>query len=167
MDYSNEFNCIIWFYLTGAEFEPSPGDYDTEKAAKQQNKTSPSFSHGLRRGGTVVWLAHGGGTPTDLRTVVLIIVKTILIVQYRLRNTEKETSTKVTVYVIVLPSKIALYIMCIICYIILYHHIYMLYHKSYVISWYIYYIMIFFPCIMYLFQIMFQDQVRTIRVSVM
>ena len=51
-------------HVVGAETDPAPGNYEKQAAASLTLPKAPAFSHGQRRGGTVIWSTGGKYTFT-------------------------------------------------------------------------------------------------------
>ena len=50
---------MLLLLFTGSAADPSPNDYNREKSETITLKAAPSYSHGLRRGGTYLWASGG------------------------------------------------------------------------------------------------------------
>jgi hypothetical protein len=53
------FKPFIDFFLTGAEKDPSPNNYEKAQADKATFPKAPSYSHQFRRSGTILWAQPG------------------------------------------------------------------------------------------------------------
>ncbi len=69
------FYCSVLFvdFNAGSESEPSPTDYDMHRSNTVLMPRAPSYSHGLRRGGSVMWNSAGNDCVVTVGSQKLLI----------------------------------------------------------------------------------------------